>query len=148
MNLKHIGGVLTPGEEFVCFRCRVGWNGLNTRLARRNVQTEGQVLASLGNILDSVPIPSRTKKSTPGAAVPRPRTWEGKARRFISREFVAPEAAKDSQEEVSVCIFPAETLLHLIICFVVRFCAEGSQLSNRFISRLPLMLCFSSRNSA
>lgn len=71
MSFKHLGGVLSPGQEFVCFRCRVGWSGPYTRLARRNVQTESESRSPpLEAILGLTSHPSRDEKSTSEATTP------------------------------------------------------------------------------
>lgn len=87
MSLKHFGGALTPSQEFVCFRCRIGWNGPHNRLARRNVQTESQSPSPpLQDILGSIPQRSRDEKSASGATVPRQQADFGKIRRVLSKE--------------------------------------------------------------
>ena len=112
MSFKYLGGCLTPGQEFVCFRCRLGWIGPYTSLARRNVQTETQSVSSsfekvLG-LISSLPI---AEKSTPGAISP------GKLRRRKTRKGRSLKAAKDSASKdirVSISLMNKIFYIHVI----------------------------------
>lgn len=116
MTFKHLGGALSPGQEFVCFRCRVGWSGSYTRLTRRNVQTESEsrsspVEALLGLILR----PPRDGKSTSEATIPNQSTNNSIVRRIPSLKDAlhkTPSALARKKRHVSMS--PINTILHTL----------------------------------
>lgn len=106
---------MTPGQEFVCFRCRVGWSGPNTRLGRRNVQTESQSRSSLlEGIIRSISHPSSEDKSTHGALVRKLSSKNVKFRRVSFIRTVRNVANGVASEEDQVGIFLVDEIFHAI----------------------------------
>lgn len=117
MSLRHLGGALTPGQEFVCLRCRIGLSGPNTRLARRNVQIESQSRpAPSAEILGSISSLSRGRKSTAAATLSSQRTRNLKIKRVRSERALVRRITNHSiSQGIQVGMFLVDERFHSLI---------------------------------